>query len=97
VAANHPERTRALVMMDRLRPFPVFQQIPVLPAPGTYDLDYPQRAVRPSWFAFNQIRGLHEQLCAGRLRDLAELDLRLSSARKGDDHAARPRHLFGSI
>ena len=65
-AANHPEATRKLVMMDSPHPFEVFQQIPLLPAPRTYDLDNPARAVHPWWFAFNQIPGLSERVFAGR-------------------------------
>ncbi|MGH8778174.1 alpha/beta fold hydrolase [Paraburkholderia sp.] len=65
-AANYPEATRKLVMMDSPHPFPVFEQIPLLPAPGTYDLDNPARAVHPWWFAFNQIPGLSERVFAGR-------------------------------
>lgn len=44
----------------------MFQQIPVLPAPGTYDLQNPQRGLHPWWFAFNQITGMPEQVFAGR-------------------------------
>lgn len=65
-AANHPEATRKLVMMDSPHPFAVFEQIPLLPAPGTYDLENPARAVHPWWFAFNQIPGLSERVFAGR-------------------------------
>jgi pimeloyl-ACP methyl ester carboxylesterase len=65
-AANHPESTRKLVMLDAPHPFPLFQQIPVLPAPGTYDLDNPARSVHPWWFAFNQIPGLAEVALQGR-------------------------------
>ncbi|MGV2293511.1 alpha/beta hydrolase [Trinickia sp. YCB016] len=65
-AANYPEATRKLVMMDSPHPFAVFEQIPLLPAPGTYDLENPARAVHPWWFAFNQISGLSERVFAGR-------------------------------
>jgi len=65
-AANHPEATMKLVMMDAPHPFGVFEEIPILPAPGTYDLDNPARAVHPWWFAFNQIPGLSERVFEGR-------------------------------
>jgi pimeloyl-ACP methyl ester carboxylesterase len=65
-AANYREATRKLVMMDSPHPFAVFEQIPLLPATGTYDLDNPARAVHPWWFAFNQIPRLPEQVFAGR-------------------------------
>ena len=65
-AANYPEATRKLVMMDTPHPFAVFGQIPLLPAPGTYDLENPARAVHPWWFAFNQIPGLSERVFADR-------------------------------
>jgi len=65
-AANHPKATRKLVMMDTPHPFGVFEQIPLLPAPGTYDLDNAARAVHPWWFAFNQIPGFSERVFDGR-------------------------------
>ena len=65
-AANYPEATRKLAMMDTPHPFAVFEQIPLLPAPGTYDLENPTRAVHPWWFAFNQIPRLSERVFAGR-------------------------------
>jgi pimeloyl-ACP methyl ester carboxylesterase len=66
LAANYPEATRKLVMMDTPHPFAVFEQIPLLPAPGTYDLQNPARVVHPWWFAFNQIPELSERVFEGR-------------------------------
>ncbi|RDK00387.1 hypothetical protein [Paraburkholderia lacunae] len=63
-AANYPEAARKLVMMDTPHPFAVFEQIPLLPAPGTYDLENPARAVHPWWFAINQIPRLSERVFA---------------------------------
>jgi len=65
-AANYPKATRKLIMMDSPHPFSVFEQIPILPAPGTYDLDNPARTVHPWWFAFNQIPKLSEQVFEDR-------------------------------
>lgn len=65
-AANFPEATSKLVMMDAPHPFEVFTQIPVLPPPGAYDLDNAARALHPWWFAFNQIPNLSEELFEGR-------------------------------
>ena len=65
-AANYPKATRKLIVMDSPHPFSVFEQISILPAPGTYDLDNPARAVHPWWFAFNQIPKLSEQVFEDR-------------------------------
>jgi pimeloyl-ACP methyl ester carboxylesterase len=65
-AANYPEMTKALVMMDAPHPFEVLKQIPVLPTAGSYDLDRLERVVHPWWLAFNQIPGLMEKVCDGR-------------------------------
>lgn len=65
-AANHPRATRKLVMMDAPHPFSVLEQIPILPPLRAYDLNNPNRAVHPWWFAFNQIPGLQQAAFAGR-------------------------------
>ena len=65
-AANHRDATRKLIMMDAPHPFAVFSQIPILPLPGTYDLNNPARGVHPWWFAFNQIPELSERVFEGR-------------------------------
>ncbi|MDT7729687.1 MAG: hypothetical protein QOI21_6263 [Actinomycetota bacterium] len=63
-AANHPDATRKLTLMDVTHPDESLYQIPLLAQP-----DQP---VHVWWFAFNQVRGLPEQLLAGRSEYLAD-------------------------
>lgn len=66
LAANYPARVRTLTMLDTPHPFAVFGALPLMPAPGTYDLKNPDRALHPWWFLFSQIPDLPEMLFAGR-------------------------------
>jgi len=65
-AANHPEMTEKLVIMDVPHPDESFSSVLMLPALGTPTdkLD----ASRPFlwWFAFNQMKGMPEELLADR-------------------------------
>lgn len=63
LAANHPDHVRKVVMVDVLHPDEVLNQLTLLPQPNTFHL---------WWFAFNQVRGLPEQLLAGRARALVD-------------------------
>ncbi|MFD9908841.1 alpha/beta fold hydrolase [Streptomyces sp. NPDC059063] len=66
-AANHPEATRKLALLDVAHPDESLKQLTLLPAvdagtdwetaPGMYRW----------WFAFNQVKGLPEQLLDGRV------------------------------
>ncbi|WP_158847687.1 alpha/beta fold hydrolase [Saccharothrix deserti] len=62
-AANHPEAARRIALLDVMHPDESWFQHTVLPRPG-----------RPLlwWFAFNQLRGLPEQLITGRSRYLID-------------------------
>ncbi len=62
-AANFPNATRKVALMDVLHPDEGYYQIPLLPPPGGFSL---------WWFAFNQVRSLPEQLLAGRFRHLLD-------------------------
>jgi pimeloyl-ACP methyl ester carboxylesterase len=65
-AENHPDQTKWLVMLDVAHPSAGYLSIPMLPQNGTFgdkiDPDHPYLW----WFAFNQVKGLPEQLLAGR-------------------------------
>jgi pimeloyl-ACP methyl ester carboxylesterase len=63
-AANHPETTRRAVMLDALHPDERFLRVPLLPRPG--------EGFNYWWYAFNQVRGLPEELVAGRVRHLMD-------------------------
>jgi pimeloyl-ACP methyl ester carboxylesterase len=62
-AANHPAATRTVTIMDVAHPDEHLYEVPLLAPPGQ---------VHPWWFAFNQLRGLPEQLLAGRSRHLVD-------------------------
>ncbi|WP_328927216.1 alpha/beta hydrolase [Streptomyces sp. NBC_00190] len=57
-AANHPEATDRVALLDVSHPEESWTRMPLLPQPG------PVRHLW--WFAFNQVHGLPEQLLAGR-------------------------------
>jgi len=62
-AANHRAATKTVTIIDVSHPDESLYQIPLLMPPGV---------VYPWWFAFNQVRGLPEQLLAGRSRHLVD-------------------------
>ncbi|MFD5876975.1 alpha/beta fold hydrolase [Streptomyces sp. NPDC060322] len=63
-AANHPEATRRVAMLDSLHPGESFYDMRLLSRPGTgFDL---------WWYAYNQVQGLPEKLGAGRMRYLID-------------------------
>ncbi|MET8764468.1 alpha/beta hydrolase [Lentzea sp. NPDC004782] len=62
-AANFPDATRKVALMDVLHPDEGYYHIPLLPPPGQFSL---------WWFAFNQVQTLPEQLLAGRFRFLLD-------------------------
>lgn len=64
MAANHPDLVRTVTLLDVAHPEESWYDMPLLPQPGdTFHL---------WWFAFNQVRGLPEQLVAGRARALVD-------------------------
>ncbi|WP_329380462.1 alpha/beta hydrolase [Streptomyces sp. NBC_01351] len=56
-AANHPEATRRIALLDVLHPDDSWAQMPLLPRSDLFHL---------WWFAFNQVEGLPERLLEGR-------------------------------
>lgn len=67
-AANYPQATDKLVMMEFPHPDESLMSFPLLPAQGP--VGDKVGASRPYlwWFAFNQVNGLPEKLLAGRIR-----------------------------
>ncbi|MEO3764441.1 alpha/beta hydrolase [Streptomyces sp. B5E4] len=63
-AANHPQATRKVAMLDTVHPHPGFYDLPLLPPPGA--------GFSLWWCAFNQTGMLPEQLLAGRSRHLVD-------------------------
>jgi pimeloyl-ACP methyl ester carboxylesterase len=78
-AANHPDATRRVAMLDVPHPDPSWLNFRLLPEAGWE---------RPPplylwWFAFNQVRGLPEQLVAGRSRYLVDWLLKYNGTKPG--------------
>lgn len=65
-AANHPEATSKLALLDVPHPDESWLEFPILPKEGQFgdniDAAHPPY---PWWFAFHQVRGLDETLLAG--------------------------------
>ncbi|MBT2455110.1 alpha/beta fold hydrolase [Streptomyces sp. ISL-86] len=62
-AANHPESTSRVVLLDVAHPDPEWARLTLLPEQG---------ARHKWWFAFNQVQGLPEQLLADRYHHLLD-------------------------
>ena len=67
-AANYPQATRKLAIMDVPHPDDFFMALPLLPQVGKFgakiDASHPGY---PWWFAFHQVKGLPEKLLKGRM------------------------------
>ena len=67
-AANYPQATRKLAVMDVPHPDDFFMALPMLPQVGKFgakiDSSHPGY---PWWFAFHQVKGLPEKLLKGRM------------------------------
>jgi pimeloyl-ACP methyl ester carboxylesterase len=88
-AVNHPQATRKVALLDVTHPDPTYNQISLLPQPG--------EPVYPWWFAFNQVRGLPEQLVSGRSRFLIDSifdDLLVNKAAVGAGTRAIYAHAY---
>lgn len=64
MAANHPDLVRKVALLDVAHPEAGFYDLTLLPKPG--------QPFHLWWFAFNQVRGLPEQLVTGRSRALID-------------------------
>ena len=68
-AANHPEATLKLALLDVPHPDEFFSEIRMLPEPGKFgakiDDEHPGY---PWWFAFHQVKGLPERVLEGRFQ-----------------------------
>ncbi|MBB6107772.1 Pimeloyl-ACP methyl ester carboxylesterase [Mucilaginibacter lappiensis] len=68
VAANYPEVTAKLILMDVPHPDDTFAATLMLPALGTPTDKLDENHPFLWWFAFNQMKGMPEKLLAGRVR-----------------------------
>jgi pimeloyl-ACP methyl ester carboxylesterase len=64
-AAQFPEATNKLAMLDVPHPFEGFLGIPLLAPPGAYDMSNKDRPIYPWWFALNSVPELPEKLLQG--------------------------------
>lgn len=62
-AANYPEQTAKLIILDTPPPDKNMYKLPMLPIPGQ---------LHPWWLAFNQVRELPEKLLTGRMHHLLD-------------------------
>lgn len=67
-AANFPQGTQKLVLLDTQPPGEGMLSLPMLPAHGTFGDKIDPAHPYFWWFAFHQVKGLPEQLLAGRVR-----------------------------
>jgi pimeloyl-ACP methyl ester carboxylesterase len=65
-AANHPEATRKLVLLDVPHPDANLAKWPLLPTVGTFGDRIFDGQAYAWWFAFHQVKGLPEELLEGR-------------------------------
>ncbi|MFT2016691.1 alpha/beta fold hydrolase [Streptomyces sp. 796.1] len=73
LAANYPESVRRLVTIDLGVPEASWLEIPMLPSSDKQvEAISRGRGGYPWWFAFNQLRGLPEELLAGRFRPVID-------------------------
>lgn len=66
-AANHPQSTRTLTLLDVPHPDDELAKWPLLPVHGTFGDKIDEDNAYAWWFAFHQVRGLPEQLLEGRV------------------------------
>ncbi|MGC0414970.1 alpha/beta fold hydrolase [Embleya sp. AB8] len=73
-AANHPEATGRIAMLDVPHPDDGWSDMRLLPQPDQHVDSVIEAGARSYlwWFAFNQVQGLPEQLLAGRTRLLLD-------------------------
>ena len=71
-AFNYPEVTEKLIVMDGSHPSEGMLQMPLIPAAGTFPDKMNGDAPYAWWMAFNQVKGLPEQILEGRFRYLLD-------------------------
>ncbi|WP_342647444.1 alpha/beta hydrolase [Mucilaginibacter sp. CSA2-8R] len=72
LAFNYPEVVAKLIVADGLHPGEGMMQMRLLPAPGTFGSKIDNEQPYTWWMSFNQVKGLPEQLLAGRYRLLLD-------------------------
>lgn len=71
-AFNYPQSTRKLIVLDGSHPNEGMMQMSLIPAPGTFTAKMDADRPYAWWMGFNQVKGLPEQLLAGRFQYLLD-------------------------
>jgi pimeloyl-ACP methyl ester carboxylesterase len=71
-AYNYPEFTKNLIVLDGMHPNEGMMQMPLMPAPGTFNEKMDANMPYAWWMGFNQVKGLPEQILAGRFHFLLD-------------------------
>jgi len=71
-ALNYPEATEKLILADGAHPSDGMRYMSLLPAPGAFEAKMDAHQPYVWWMAFNQVKGLPEQLLAGRFQHLLD-------------------------
>jgi pimeloyl-ACP methyl ester carboxylesterase len=66
-AANHPDATEKLIMLDIPHPDENWYKIAMIPAPGRITDKIDEDHAYQWWFAFHQVAGMPEELLLGRV------------------------------
>ncbi|MBB4915836.1 alpha/beta fold hydrolase [Streptosporangium saharense] len=92
-AANHPEAVDRIALLDVAHPDETWTSFGLLPGPDQHVGSVIEAGARPYlwWFAFNQVRGLPEQLLDGRSRLLVDwlFDRQAKDPATIDEHSRR--------
>ncbi|MFD2614865.1 alpha/beta fold hydrolase [Paenibacillus gansuensis] len=64
-AANYPQATTKLAVLDVVHPSERYLELPLLPPPGVYDTSVKDHPIYPWWFGFNSVPDLPEKLLQG--------------------------------
>jgi pimeloyl-ACP methyl ester carboxylesterase len=71
-ASNYPELTEKLIILDGSHPSEGMMQMPLIPAPGTFEEKMDGNMPYAWWMGFNQVKGLPEKILEGRFQFLLE-------------------------
>lgn len=71
-AANYPETTGKLILMDAGHPSEMMLKMPMIPVKGAFPAKMNPQMPYGFWIGFNQVKSLPEQLLAGRFHLLQD-------------------------
>ncbi|MFC3562885.1 alpha/beta fold hydrolase [Pedobacter jamesrossensis] len=71
-AFNYPDYTEKLIVLDGAHPSEGMMQMPLMPAPGTFNEKMDANMPYAWWMGFNQVKGLPEKILEGRFQYLMD-------------------------